>query len=221
MEPSPVNTRRWPRHEADLPVRVAAVGSRTPTLVPGRGTEISEGGMALYVGIESRTHDLIEIEFYSLLNARVTGVIRSRSGYCYGLEFLSPLAIEKESYEFRAMSHLGPQDPSEILTPGALKIFEKIRAAQGEAAAYAVLARVLDLDRRPAEARKAIVKALTTFIRRRNENLRVRRAAIQHLRRELNIFRRLSPLLADAQEDGEIDPELPELISVLPDLFRR
>jgi hypothetical protein len=177
--------------------------------------------MALYVGIESRTHDLIEIEFYSSLNARVTGVIRSRSGYCYGLEFLSPLAIEKESHESRSLSKPSPEDPSEILTPGALKIFEKIKAAQGDAAAYAVLARVLDLDRRPAEARQAVVKALTSFIRRRNENLRIRRAAIQHLRRELNLFRRLSPLLADAQQEDEIDPGLPELISALPDLFRR
>jgi hypothetical protein len=83
-----------------------------------------------------------------------------------------------------------------------------------------VLARVLNLDRRPAEARQAIVKALTSFVRRRNENLRVRRAAIEHLRKELNIFRRLTPLLADAREQGEIDPGLPELISALPDLFR-
>jgi len=221
MEPSPLNTRRWTRHEADLPVHVAAVGTKTRTLVPGRGTEISEGGMALYVGIESRTHDLIEIEFHSLLNARVTGVIRSRSGYCYGLEFLNPLAIEKESPTVCRLTGADSEDPSGLLTPGALKMFEQMRGQQGDAAAYAVLARVLALDRRPAEARQAIVRALTSFVRRRNENLRIRRAAIDHLRRELNLFRRLTPLLADANESGEIDPGLPELISSLPDLFRR
>ena len=221
MEPSPVNTRRWPRHEADLPVQVAAVGTRTRTLVPGRGTEISEGGMALYVGIESRAHDLIEIEFHSLLNARVTGVIRSRSGYCYGLEFLSPLAIEKESSQRRPSRRPETEDPRAALSAGALKIFEQIRRTQGDAAAYAALGRVLKLDRRPAEARQAVIKAVASFVRRRNDNLRVRRAAIEHLRRELNIFRRLTPLLADAQEQGEIDPGLPELISALPDLFGR
>jgi hypothetical protein len=219
MEPSPINTRRWPRHEADLPVQVAAVGTRTRTLVPGRGTEISEGGMALYVGIDSRAYDLIEIEFHSLLNARITGVIRSRSGYCYGLEFLSPLAIEKESSQLRPVQGL-ESDPTEVLTPGARKLFEQLRATRGDASAYAVLARVFDLDRRPAEARQAVIKALASFVRRRNESLRVRRAAIERLRRELNIFRRLTPLLADAREQGEIDPRLPELISALPVLFR-
>lgn len=221
MEPSPLNTRRWPRYEADLPVQVAAVGTRTRTLVPGRGTEISEGGMALYVGIESRAHDLIEIEFHSLLNARVTGVIRSRSCYCYGLEFLNPLAIEPELSKSPPLRGPEAEDPREVLSPGALQMFEQIRKTQGDAAAYAVLARVLRIDRRPAESRQAMVKALASLVRRRNENLWVRRAAIEHLRRELNIFRRLTPLLADAQKQGEIDPRLPELISALPSLFRR
>jgi PilZ domain-containing protein len=221
MDPSPVNTRRWPRHEADLPVQVAAVGTRTCTAVPGRGTEISEGGMALYVGIESRPHDLIEVEFYSSLHARITGVIRSRSGYCYGLEFLSPLVLETQPANPTPALKPDLEEPSEHLTPGAMKVFEKIRAAQGDAAAYAILARVLDLDHRPTQARRAIVQALTSFVRRRNENLRIRRVAIEHLRRELSILRRLTPLLADAQEDGVIDPGLPELIAALPKLFRR
>jgi hypothetical protein len=220
MQPSPINTRRWPRHEADLPVRVAAVGTRTRMPVPGRATEISEGGMALYVGIESRTHDLIEVEFYSSLHARVTGVIRSRSGYCYGLEFLNPLATEQESCRVAGPPRPEPEELSRVLTSGALKMFDEIRAARGDAAAYAGLARVLKLDRRPADARRAIVKALAAFIRKRNENLRMRRAAIEQLRRELHIFRRVTPLLADAHETGEIDPGLPELIAALPDLFR-
>jgi hypothetical protein len=214
------NTRRWARHEADLPVRVAAVGTRIRTPVPGRGTEISEGGMALYVGIESRPHDLIDIEFHSSLNARVTGVIRSRSGYCYGLEFLNPLVMDKGSEGLPAWPKPDSEEPSAILTPAAMKIFEAIRSARGDAAAYILLARVLDLDSRPADSRKAITKALASFVRIRNEGLRGRRASVECLRKELALVRRVSSLLAIATEEGDIDPQLPELICALPDLLK-
>lgn len=215
------NIRRWARHEADLPVRVAAVGTRTRMPIPGRGTEISEGGMALYVGIESRPHDLIEIEFYSSLNARVTGVIRNRSGYCYGLEFLNPLAIEKASQTLPAWPQPECDEPSQILDPEALKMFEIIRSTRGDPAAYALLARVLELDSRPAESRKAIVRAVSSFVRVRQESLRTRRATLENLRKELGFFRQLSSMLATAKEHGRIDPRLPEIICTLPDRLNR
>jgi len=222
MEPSPLhNTRRWVRHEADLPVLVAAVGTRTRTPVPGRGTDISEGGMALYVGLESRPYDLVEIEFHSSLNARLTGVIRNRSGYCYGLEFLSPLLMEREPQPSRSWPQPDSDAPTDVLGPAALKMFEKLRKEKGDANAYAILGRVLALDTRPADARKAMIRALSSLIRTRNENLRARRAAIESLRRELELFRRIKPLLAEAQEAGEIDPGLPEIICALPDLFNQ
>ena len=44
--PSPANARRWQRHEIDLPVHVVLRNGVSRMLVPGRGTEISEGGMA-------------------------------------------------------------------------------------------------------------------------------------------------------------------------------
>jgi hypothetical protein len=218
---SSTNTRRWARHEADLPVRVAAVGTLTRTPVPGRGTEISAGGMAVYVGIESRPHDLIEIEFHSSLNACITGGIRNRSGYCYGLEFLSPLVLDKCSEDLPPWPKPDADEPSDVLTPEAMKIFEAIKCTHGDAAAYALLARVLEMDSRPAESRKAIIKALASFVRLRNESLRGRRATIQRLRKELDIFRVVSSMLAEAQEKGRIDPRLTELICAMPHLLRR
>ena len=60
-------------------------------MVPGRGTELSRGGMALYVGIPMKPGDQIEIEFQTPSKLRVSGIIRDSDSYYFGLEFLTPL----------------------------------------------------------------------------------------------------------------------------------
>lgn len=57
--------------------------------VPGVVSEISRGGMELYGGVERRPGDLMEVEFQAVGVPRVAGVVRSRAGFCFGLEFLS------------------------------------------------------------------------------------------------------------------------------------
>jgi hypothetical protein len=89
MHPYP-NERRWQRYPVDLPVRITGNGPFR-LVVPGRGTELSEGGMALCVGSNLQLGDLIEIEFGTPSPARVTGIIRNRACYSFGLEFLIPL----------------------------------------------------------------------------------------------------------------------------------
>ena len=87
---SPAHLRRWPRHPVDLPVRVTSSKGMKVT-VPGRGTEMSEGGMALYAGITLDPGDLMEVEFLTPRRARMHGIVRNRNGFCIGLEFLTPL----------------------------------------------------------------------------------------------------------------------------------
>ena len=70
--PSPANARRWQRHEIDLPVHVVLHNEVSRMLVPGRGTEISEGGMALYAGIHLKPNELMEIEFLTPCHAQVS-----------------------------------------------------------------------------------------------------------------------------------------------------
>ena len=86
-----VNTRRWTRLPVDLPVRVVTSKGFSSTIVPGRGTELSEGGMVLYAGVLLNVGDLLEIEFDAPYSSRVSAIVRSRSGFCFGLEFISPL----------------------------------------------------------------------------------------------------------------------------------
>jgi hypothetical protein len=90
MSSSP-NTRRWDRLPVDLPVRVVTSKGFSTTVVEGRGTEMSEGGMVLYAGILLNPGDLLEIEFDTPVHSRMTAIVRSRNGYCFGLEFITPL----------------------------------------------------------------------------------------------------------------------------------
>ncbi|HUA15390.1 MAG TPA: PilZ domain-containing protein [Verrucomicrobiae bacterium] len=85
------NTRRWDRLPVDLSVRVVTSKGFSTTVVPGRGTELSEGGMVLYAGIFLNPGDLLELEFETPFHSRVPAVVRSRNGFCFGLEFIAPL----------------------------------------------------------------------------------------------------------------------------------
>lgn len=90
MPNSPAN-RRWDRLPVDLPVRVVTSKGFSTTVVAGRGTEMSEGGMVLYAGIMLNPGDLLELEFDTPINSRIPAIVRSRNGFCFGLEFIAPL----------------------------------------------------------------------------------------------------------------------------------
>jgi len=85
------NTRRWRRLPVDMPVRVVTAKGFSTTVVPGRGTEMSEGGMVLYAGVLLNPGDLLEVEFDTPCHSRMTAIVRSRNGFCFGLEFIAPL----------------------------------------------------------------------------------------------------------------------------------
>jgi hypothetical protein len=47
--------------------------------------------MVLYAGVLLKPGDLLEIEFETVCHSRMTAIVRSRNGFCFGVEFLSPL----------------------------------------------------------------------------------------------------------------------------------
>ena len=211
------NTRRWIRHEVDLPVRVFARG--VAQAIPGRGTELSAGGMALYAGLELKTSQTLEVEFVAASHARVAGVIRNRLGYCFGLEFLTPLALDGDSRASspwpgtRNFSEPGP------LSPGAQQLFQKIKAVRGDAAAYGLLAQVLTLAGRRDEGRKAADQALVIFANDCTQRSRERDKRRQEMKQELKALQTVMALLVEACDRGRMDPRLPTLLSGLPALF--
>jgi hypothetical protein len=88
---APPNTRRWPRHQVKLPVRIITPNDTSEIIVPGLTTEISQGGMALYGGVPLQPGDLMEVEFQTSNRLRVAASVRDRNGYCFGLEFVGLL----------------------------------------------------------------------------------------------------------------------------------
>ena len=91
---SPENTRRWPRHPVELAVLVVPRGGDSKLAIPGRGIEISEGGMTLYAGLALKPGDFMDVEFQTPGRTRISAIVRNRTGYCFGLEFLTPLGAE-------------------------------------------------------------------------------------------------------------------------------
>src|ERR1035441_5732454 len=74
-----------------MPPSLISVPRPSTTVVEGRGTEMSEGGMVLYAGILLNPGDLLEIEFDTPTSSRLPAIVRSRNGFCFGLEFITPL----------------------------------------------------------------------------------------------------------------------------------
>jgi hypothetical protein len=118
----PRSTRRWPRHHVELPVRVTACGF-TPQVVPGLATEISRGGMALYGGVLLQPGDPIEIEFWPSTSIRMTGIVRNRTGYCFGLEFFAEVATESPGITLEVLG-----DPGRPANPAAPSRAEELAA---------------------------------------------------------------------------------------------
>ena len=203
--PSPVNTRRWQRHEIDLPVHVVLRNGVSSMLVPGRGTEISEGGMALYAGVHLKPNELMEIEFLPPHHAQVTGLIRNRTGYCFGLEFLIPLPADNEAARWPQVAAAGLEqgDPKAAgpLGPATAKVFDNSKAAQNGAADYGMVAQVAEGS--PAEPRKAADGAVLLFLQSHYVYLRQRELEMKRLRKEIKALRFVALLLAETDEQPQ------------------
>ena len=91
-----VNTRRWPRFHVHLPVFIAAETADSQIAIPGMVSALSRAGMEVYGGVPLEPGDLMEVEFRTAGPLRVSGVVRNRSGYCFGLEFLRFIALQED-----------------------------------------------------------------------------------------------------------------------------
>lgn len=91
--------RRWERHLIDVPIRLIFWNSlHNSRIAEARGRDMSEGGMAVFAGVELRIGDIVEVEFtpaYSGQPLRVKAEVRNRRGYSWGLEFLNDTATEQ------------------------------------------------------------------------------------------------------------------------------
>ena len=80
--------RRHPRSDFELDVQVR---SESAGVVPGRGLDISDSGMAIILPVELRVGEIVDLEFKKSGEAhRTRASVRHRNVFRHGLEFLSP-----------------------------------------------------------------------------------------------------------------------------------
>jgi PilZ domain-containing protein len=91
------NTRRWPRFQVHLPVLIAAETADSQVAIPGMVSALSRAGMEVYGGVPLEPGDVMEVEFRTAGPLRVSGIVRNRSGYCFGLEFLRFIALQEDA----------------------------------------------------------------------------------------------------------------------------
>ncbi len=94
--------RRWQRFSIHVPVRLVVHRPAYAACINGRGSELNEGGMCVFAGIEMRLGDQVAVEFTppSAENSlRLWAAVRNRCGYYYGLEFLAENTGERDQVE--------------------------------------------------------------------------------------------------------------------------
>jgi PilZ domain len=96
---SAAQIRRWPRVQVDMPVLIGFLNCAREQMIQGRAAEISEGGAAVYAGLNVIPGDLVQVEFKAPSHARLSAIICNRTGFCFGLEFLTPLTEDREATE--------------------------------------------------------------------------------------------------------------------------
>jgi hypothetical protein len=100
MSMSGPEQRRYPRHKVDIRVRVTLPKPADPAVTYGRGNELGQGGMALFVDAELQIGDMLEIELPVLGTAqplKAKAEVRNRDGQRYGVAFidLSPQEVQQ------------------------------------------------------------------------------------------------------------------------------
>lgn len=99
-QPDFASSRRWQRYKVNVPIRVIVCRAMRASIFDGRGTSLSEGGMALFAGAELRPGDQVAVEFtppFSTPPIRVDAMICNRTGYHYGVEFLAADNAQRQS----------------------------------------------------------------------------------------------------------------------------
>ncbi|HEV7220664.1 MAG TPA: PilZ domain-containing protein [Terriglobales bacterium] len=92
-------TRRWWRYRVNVPIRVIVRDVTKTTIVSGRAFSLSDGGMGMFAGTELNLGDQMAVEFtppYSSPPIRVQGKICNRTGYNYGVEFVTESNSQKQ-----------------------------------------------------------------------------------------------------------------------------
>jgi hypothetical protein len=85
--------RRWERHDITIPVTVTTMVSGKRSSFSGQACDMSIGGLRLFLTREIEPGTSLQLEFplpYHSLDLAIRGVVRNRTGFTHGVEFVNP-----------------------------------------------------------------------------------------------------------------------------------
>ena len=96
------STRRWPRYQVSLPVRMFVRKPGVLRVAHVRGQELNAGGIAVCAILELAVGDQVQLEFLLLRPRpiRLKATVRNRVDHQYGLEFLVSNPTEQKEVNF-------------------------------------------------------------------------------------------------------------------------
>lgn len=96
------SARRWERHAVTIPVNVELLVDGQRTRFHSQACDISRGGLSLFMTREIPIGVSVQLDFllpYSSTPLLLRGVVRTRSGFNHGIEFVEPTDEQQEIIE--------------------------------------------------------------------------------------------------------------------------
>jgi len=97
-----IEQRRWERYNVTLNVDITAVINGQSFCLSGQAGDVSRGGLRLFVTRMFEPGTLLTLEFllpYHSSELILRGIVRNRSGFTHGIEFLDPTPHQQQVIE--------------------------------------------------------------------------------------------------------------------------
>lgn len=94
--------RRWERHAVTIPVSVSLLVDGERAKFHSQATDVSRGGLSVFMTREIGIGVSVQLDFvlpYSSTPLTLRGVVRTRSGFNHGIEFVSATSEQQEVIE--------------------------------------------------------------------------------------------------------------------------
>ena len=94
--------RRWERQSVVIPVNVTVILEGERHSFRGQASDISRGGMRLFLTRELPFGSSLQLEFvipYNTAELILRGVVRNRDGFTHGVQFLNPTDQQQQMIE--------------------------------------------------------------------------------------------------------------------------
>jgi hypothetical protein len=96
------DARRWERHDTSIPVEVTVLLNGDRFNHHGQASDISRGGMRLFLPRELEPGTSLSLEFsipYQAVKFNLYGIVRNRAGFNHGIEFINATPHQEEMIE--------------------------------------------------------------------------------------------------------------------------